>query len=104
MPEKYIVHKCGTYIDGKESLIYDIIILIYSIYMATISVPLSAELQERLDSLVSDGVGANRADVMRRALESLAEQEAINAVLKAEREVTQGKILRGSIRDILLDA
>lgn len=70
--------------------------------MATISVPLSAELQERLDMLVANGVGANRADVMRRALEGLAEEEAITAVLKAEREVTQGKVLRGDARKMLL--
>jgi len=72
--------------------------------MATISVPLSAELQERLDSLVADGVGSNRADVMRRALESFAEEAAIDAVLKAEREVAQGKILRGDVRDVLFDS
>ncbi|MEK7511216.1 MAG: hypothetical protein AAB582_03200 [Patescibacteria group bacterium] len=65
--------------------------------MATISVPLSAEQEQRLDSLVKDGVGSNRADVMRRALERLAEEEAISAVLRAEREPT----LRGDLRDLL---
>lgn len=72
--------------------------------MATISVPLSAELENRLDALVSDGVGSNRADVMRRALERLAEEEAINAVLNAEREVGDGKILRGDLRTLLLES
>lgn len=65
--------------------------------MATISVPLSAELENRLDALVSDGVGSNRADVMRRALAKLAEDEAVNAVLRAERE----PVIRGNIRDLL---
>ncbi len=65
--------------------------------MATISVPLSADLQHRLDSLVSDGVGSNRADVMRRALLKLAEDEAVNAVLRAQRE----PVIRGNIRDLL---
>lgn len=69
--------------------------------MATISVPLSPELQERLDSLVAEGAGSNRADVMRRALESFSEEEAVNAVLKAEREVAEGKIMRGSARSVL---
>lgn len=71
--------------------------------MATISVPLSAELENRLDALVSDGVGSSRADVMRRALERLAEEEAINAVLNAEREVGDGKILRGDLRTLLFE-
>ncbi len=70
--------------------------------MATISVPLSSELQDRLDSLVSEGAGANRADVMRRALEWFAEEEAVNNVLRAEREVAAGKILRGDAREILM--
>lgn len=65
--------------------------------MATISVPLSAELENRLDALVSEGVGSNRADVMRRALAKLAEDEAVNAVLRAERE----PVIRGNIRDLL---
>jgi Arc/MetJ-type ribon-helix-helix transcriptional regulator len=65
--------------------------------MATISVPLSPELQERLDFLVAGGAGSNRADVMRRALEKYAEDEAVNAVLKAQREPT----LRGDLRKLL---
>ena len=69
--------------------------------MATISVPLSPELQERLDALVTEGVGSNRADVMRRALEHFSEEEAVNAVLKAEREVADGRVMRGSARVIL---
>jgi Arc/MetJ-type ribon-helix-helix transcriptional regulator len=77
---------------------YDIFILNNHISMATISVPLSPKLQESLDALVTGGTGSSRADVMRRALERLAEEEAINAVLQAEREVAEGKILRGDLR------
>ncbi len=69
--------------------------------MATISVPLNSELQDRLDSLVAEGVGSSRVDVMRRALEWFAEEEAVNAVLQSEREIAQGKILRGNPREIL---
>lgn len=70
--------------------------------MATISVPLTSELQDQLDKLVAEGIGSNRADVMRRALAYLAEEAAVNAVLKAEQEVREGKILRGDPRKILL--
>ncbi len=65
--------------------------------MATISVPLSPELQHQLDRLIADGIGSNRADVMRRALERLSEEEAINAILKAEREPT----IKGDLRTLL---
>lgn len=69
--------------------------------MATISVPLSAQLQEQLDALVAQGVGSNRADVMRRALENLAEEEAIKSVMKSMQEIKDGKVLRGDLRKAL---
>lgn len=68
--------------------------------MSTISVPLSKELITHLDQLVAN-TGATRAAVMRKALEKFAEDEAVEAVLRAEREVSQGKILRGDIKKIL---
>ena len=70
--------------------------------MATISVPLSAELEHQLDGLVHEGVGSSRADVMRRAFERFAEDSAVLAVVEAEQEMREGKVLRGNPRDILL--
>ena len=67
--------------------------------MSTISVPLDKEGEERLDELVKSGVAPNRAAVMRKALKKLAEDEAVEAVLRAEREPT----LRGDIRRLLKD-
>jgi Arc/MetJ-type ribon-helix-helix transcriptional regulator len=69
--------------------------------MSTISVPLPPELETKLDELVQEGAGANRADVMRKALALFIEDTAVMHVLMAEQEVTQGKILRGSIEDVL---
>ena len=62
--------------------------------MSTISVPLNNELITQLDHLVSNDVGSSRADVMRRALKSLSEQEAVRAVLEAMEEPT----LKGDLR------
>ena len=70
--------------------------------MATISVPLSAELEHQLDGLVREGVGSSRADVMRRAFERFAEDSAVLAVVEAEQEMREGKVLRGNPRDVLL--
>lgn len=69
--------------------------------MVIVSVSLTSELQHRLDTLVSEGVGNSRADVMCRALERFAEEEAVNAVLRAEREVASGKVLRGDAHRVL---
>jgi len=69
--------------------------------MSTISVPLSKDHEDRLDTLVKQGVGSSRAAVMRKALDKLAEDEAVEAVLRAEREVSEGKILKGDLRKLL---
>lgn len=65
--------------------------------MSTISVPLSKEEQAQLDNLVESGVAPNRAAVMRKALDKLAEIEAVEAVLRAQREPT----LKGDIRTLM---
>jgi len=65
--------------------------------MSTISVPLTPELEEKIESLVKNGVGTNKADVMRKALSRLSEEEAINAVLRAEKEPT----LHGDLRKLV---
>ena len=69
--------------------------------MTTISVPLRKDNEEKLDELVRSGVGSSRADVMRKALERLAEDEAVETVLRAEREGKEGKILRGELKKLL---
>lgn len=65
--------------------------------MSTISVPLSKDREEKLDALILNGAGSSRADVMRRALDRFAEEEAIAAVLEAEKEPT----LSGDIRALM---
>ncbi|HEY4501915.1 MAG TPA: hypothetical protein VJJ20_02515 [Candidatus Paceibacterota bacterium] len=65
--------------------------------MSTISVPLTPELEEKLDNLVEQGVGENRAAVMRRALKRLSEEEAIEAVLRAQKE----PYLKGDLRTLM---
>lgn len=65
--------------------------------MTTISVPLHKKNEEKLDELVKSGAGSSRADVMRKALERFAEEEAVEAVLQAERE----PVLRGDLRELV---
>ena len=63
--------------------------------MTTLSVPLPAHLEELVKKLAKQR-GGNKAAVVRHALELLAEEEAVMAVLKAEQE----PILRGNLRDL----
>lgn len=81
---------------------YDNIILNYNIQiMSTLSVPLSPHLEEFIRDQVKIGHAANKAEVVRKALKLLEEEEAINAVLRSEQEVSEGKLLRGDLRKLI---
>jgi Arc/MetJ-type ribon-helix-helix transcriptional regulator len=62
--------------------------------MTTISVTLTSKHLRYLDNLVVDGVGKNRADVMRLALERLVAEEAIVAMLEMQTDGSIGGDLR----------
>jgi len=68
--------------------------------MSTISVPLPAHLEEALNNLIKSGYGSNKADVVRRAITRVSEEEAVQTVLKAEKEISTGKGLSGDLRKL----
>ena len=65
--------------------------------MSTLSVPLNKNLEEIVNSFVKKGYAPNKAEVMRKALIFLAEEEAVQDVLRAEKE----PILRGDLRELI---
>ncbi|HMO77825.1 MAG TPA: ribbon-helix-helix protein, CopG family [Candidatus Paceibacterota bacterium] len=64
--------------------------------MITISVTLDTNLTNTLDGLVL-AYGSNRSAIMRKALERLAEEEAVNAILRVAGEPT----LSGDLGELL---
>jgi len=54
--------------------------------MTTVSVPLSAELMEMIDNLISQGIASNKAELIRMAIKQYAEDQAVQAVLTARKE------------------
>jgi Arc/MetJ-type ribon-helix-helix transcriptional regulator len=68
--------------------------------MTTISVPLPSHLEEKLNNLVKSGYGSNKADVVRRAITRLAEEEAVEMILRAQKEISLGKGLSGDLREL----
>ena len=68
--------------------------------MSTLSVPLSPQLEEKLLELVESGYGSNKADVVRRAIKRISEEEAVLAVLQAEKEISLGLGLSGDLREL----
>lgn len=65
-----------------------------------LSVPLTPELSKMIDKLIQDGVATNKADLARKAIERLAEEHAIQVVLDAEKELADGKLLKGDLDDL----
>lgn len=68
--------------------------------MTTISVPLSPQLEEELHKLVESGYGSNKADVVRRAIKRVSEEEAVLTVLRAQKEISLGLGLSGDLREL----
>ena len=68
--------------------------------MTTISVPIPAHLEEAINNLIESGYGSNKADVVRKAIIRLTEEEAVLAVLKAEQEIKEGKGLTGDLIEL----
>lgn len=65
--------------------------------MSTLSVPLTPQLEEVVNRLVKNGYGANKADVVRKAIKLLNEEEAVKAVLLAQNEPS----LKGDLRQLM---
>lgn len=64
--------------------------------MSLLSVPLTPKLEKMIDDMIEDGVAPNKAELARRAIEKFAEDQAIQAVLEAEKEPT----LSGDLREL----
>ena len=54
--------------------------------MSTLSVPLNPEMTKAVEKLVNDGIASNKADAVRKALDMYIEDQAVQAVLNAEKE------------------
>ena len=65
--------------------------------MSLLSVPLTPKLEKMINKMVEDGVAPNKAELARKAIEKLAEQQAIQDVLDAEREPN----LRGDLSELM---
>ena len=65
--------------------------------MTTLSIPVSGELEKFIEKMIKEGRGANKADVVRRALCEYRENEALKTILQAESEPT----LRGDLRELM---
>ncbi len=64
--------------------------------MTTLSVPISPEHEEFIQKYIKEGKADNKAQVVRRALTRLSEEEAVEAVFRAMSEPS----LKGDLREL----
>ena len=69
--------------------------------MSTISVPLPQNLENFVNDMVARGQAPNKAEVVRRALDKYAEDQAVEMVMQSMREYKEGKILEGDLDELL---
>ncbi|MBU1091392.1 hypothetical protein KKA27_00815 [Patescibacteria group bacterium] len=69
--------------------------------MSTLSIPFPSNLEEFIESSVKSGYAPTKAEVVRKAVRRLAEEQAINDVLEAQRGVRKGEILYGDIDELV---
>lgn len=55
--------------------------------MSTLSIPITAKQESFIAVYIKDGKAKNKAEVVHKALDRFVEDEAVNAVLEAEREL-----------------
>jgi Arc/MetJ-type ribon-helix-helix transcriptional regulator len=68
--------------------------------MSTLSVPISQNLEVFIEDAIKRGIAPNKAEVVRQALVRYAEDQAIEAVLRSEQEIKEGKILHGDLKKL----
>ncbi len=66
--------------------------------MTTISIPIDNNTEEFIQSMIQNGKYENKAQVVRRALFIMKEEELLRDLLAAEQEIRDGKGLRGDLK------
>ncbi|MBU1018944.1 ribbon-helix-helix domain-containing protein [Patescibacteria group bacterium] len=64
--------------------------------MSTLSVPLSDDMLKSLKAIVTQGIAPNMAEAVRQAIRKYLEDQAVEAVLRAEKEPD----LKGDLRSL----
>ncbi|MFA6463643.1 MAG: type II toxin-antitoxin system ParD family antitoxin [Candidatus Paceibacterota bacterium] len=69
--------------------------------MTTISVPIPQNLEDFINRMIESGEAETKAEVVRYALRKYAEDEVITSVLQSRREIEEGKVLSGNLKDLV---
>ena len=69
--------------------------------MSTLSVPLTPELEKAVQRMVKAGIAPNKAEAVRMAIKFFSEEQAVQDVLRAQKEARENKLLSGDIDELM---
>lgn len=69
--------------------------------MTTISVPINGELESFINYQIEIGNSETKAGFIRRAIIKMQEEYYISEILEAEKEMKEGKIVKGDLKSLL---
>jgi Arc/MetJ-type ribon-helix-helix transcriptional regulator len=65
--------------------------------MTTITVPISAELEQFIKEELAHGTSESKAHLVRYALMRLKEERALERLSEAEKDIAEGRVYKGSL-------
>ncbi len=69
--------------------------------MATITVPLTRELEDFIESELRSGTSDSKAHLVRYALGRLQEERALARLQEAEQDIRAGRVYKGDLKKLL---
>ena len=69
--------------------------------MTTITVPITADLEDFIKEEVAEGASESKAHLVRYALARLREERALARLHEAEDDIKEGRVYKGNLRNIL---
>ncbi len=68
--------------------------------MTTLSIPVDNTLMQFITNMIDTHKADSKAEVVRRALHQMREEEALKDVVEARTDIAQGKLYKGSLREL----
>ncbi|MBI5405445.1 hypothetical protein HY972_00185 [Candidatus Kaiserbacteria bacterium] len=69
--------------------------------MATITIPLSKELESFIEGELRAGTSDSKAHLVRYALSRLQEERALSRLQEAELDIREGRVYQGDLKKLL---
>ena len=69
--------------------------------MATITIPITKELENFIEEEIASGVSETKAGLVRLALSRLQEVRALARLQEAERDIKDGRVYKGDLKTLL---